>query len=77
MITKLDVAEVLSHAYQMRDFAERIIDLLVPNVEGEAASGCPHPHDKVNVEHTMDDDPSTYTCTLCGATQTTPFLSEQ
>lgn len=74
-VLKLDVAEIIEKAYKLRELADRIIDILVP--DGDDAPACKHPDEKVQVEATMDDDPDLYTCTLCGATQAFPFGQEE
>ena len=67
-----DRAEIVRRVLEIHEALTRIMDVVMP--DGEAPA-CPHPADKVVEDATMDDEPSTYKCTLCGATSALPFPS--
>lgn len=69
-VDKLDRAAMVREVMEIRDRCDRLLDILLPDGSELA---CPHPPSAVESEVTMDDEPDTYRCTLCGATQSTPF----
>lgn len=69
-LDRYDRAEIVRRVLEIQEALTRIMDVVMP--EGEPRV-CPHPPDKVVEDATMDDDPSRYTCTLCGATSHLPF----
>lgn len=68
-LDRIDRAVLVQQVMEIRERCDRLLDVLLP--DGDLT--CPHPPDAVRNESTMDDDGEQYRCTLCGATQSTPF----
>lgn len=71
-LDRYDRAEIVRRVLEIQEALTRIMDVVMP--DGDAPA-CPHPADKVVEDASMDDEPSTYKCTLCGATSALPFPS--
>lgn len=65
-------AHAITKLTQILELASDLMDILLPETDGE----CPHPPEEIEHEETMDDEPSVYKCTRCGAVQDNPFHSE-
>lgn len=70
--SKLDRAEMIKEAMLMRDAADRLLDLLLPD---GAEAGCSHPDDQIEDLSTLDDDGDLYRCRRCGAESATRVFS--
>ncbi|MBA3853334.1 MAG: hypothetical protein C0503_02905 [Gemmatimonas sp.] len=68
-LDRLDRAVLVQQVMEIRDRCDRLLDVLLP----EGSVGCPHPPHAIKDDSTMDDEGQLYRCTLCGATQSTPF----
>ena len=58
----------------IKESADTVLALLIPEDESALPVGCTHPVDAVRDDSTMGD-PS-WRCTLCGAVQASPFSQE-
>lgn len=71
-MNKIERAELIQHAIEIRNHADALLDLLIPD---GADDGCPHPAASIEDVSTLDDNGERYRCTKCGAESTTPFPS--
>jgi hypothetical protein len=65
---------LIQQVMAIKESADTLLALLIPEDEGALPVGCTHPADAVRDESTMGE-PS-WRCTLCGAVQDSPFSQE-
>jgi hypothetical protein len=71
-VKKIDRAEAIQIAMNIRNQVDALIDVLMPE---DLEDGCPHPAESIEDLSTMDDGGERYRCTKCGAESATPFPS--